>query len=63
MRKAIYGETMKKYTKEATQVNERFIQETKRLSVERHKRARIQIKSELVDNKNINYRKHMKWIG
>ncbi|WP_188353903.1 hypothetical protein [Leuconostoc falkenbergense] len=54
---------MKKYTKEATQVNERFIQETKRLSVERHKRAHIQIKSELVDNKNINYRKYMKWIS
>lgn len=54
---------MKKYTKEATQVNERFIQEAKRLSVERHKRAHIQIKSELVDNKNINYRKHMKWIS
>ncbi|WP_273713133.1 hypothetical protein [Leuconostoc mesenteroides] len=54
---------MKKYIQETTQVNERFIQETKRLSAERHKRAHIQIKSELVDNKNINYRKHMKWIS
>lgn len=54
---------MKKYTQKAMQVNERFIQETERLSVERHKRAHIQIKSELIDNKNINYRKHMKWIS
>lgn len=42
-----------KRIEESTEVNELYI--------EQHKRSRQQVKSEIYENKNINYRKHMKW--
>lgn len=48
---------------DATSVNRMHAQNIKRLSDERHVRAKIQTKSELIDNRNINYRKHMKWMN
>lgn len=50
-----------KRIKESTEVNAKYIEQHKRMSHERHKRSRAQVKSEIYENKNINYRKHMKW--
>ena len=33
-----------------------------RNSVERHERARVQIKSEVMENRQIDYKSHMKWL-
>lgn len=49
-----------KRIKESTEVNEQYIEQHKRISRERHERSRAQVKSEIYENKNINYRKHMK---
>ena len=35
----------------------------KKQRLERRERSRVQIKSEVMENRNINYRKHMKWLG
>lgn len=50
-----------KRIKGSTEVNELYIEQHKRMSYERHKRSRQQVKAEIYENKNINYRKHMKW--
>lgn len=50
-----------KRIEESTEVNELYIEQHKRTSYERHKRLRQQVKAEIYENKNINYRKHMKW--
>ncbi|WP_349535171.1 hypothetical protein [Leuconostoc citreum] len=49
-----------RHIRDATEVNMRHKQDLARNSVERHERARVQIKSEVMENRNINYRKHMK---
>lgn len=49
-----------KRIKESTEVNERYIEQQKRINRERHERLRQRIKDELYENKNINYRKHMR---
>ncbi|WP_010391330.1 hypothetical protein [Leuconostoc gasicomitatum] len=36
--------------------------EVKRESVARHARARVQIRAEVVDNRNIDYKSHMAWL-
>ncbi|MCP1275487.1 hypothetical protein [Leuconostoc citreum] len=51
-----------KHIRDATEVNARHKQDLARNSIERHERARVQIKSEVMENRNINYRKHMKWL-
>ncbi|MCX2666596.1 hypothetical protein [Leuconostoc mesenteroides] len=48
-----------KRIKASTEVNEQFIEQHKRTSHERHQRSRAQVKSEIYENKNIDYRKHM----
>ncbi|MGR8826853.1 hypothetical protein N2E09_04450 [Leuconostoc citreum] len=52
-----------RHIRDATEVNMRHKQDLARNSVERHERARVQIKSEVMENKNINYCKHMKWLN
>lgn len=49
-----------KRIEESTEVNEQYIEQHRRMSRERHQRSRAQVKSEIYENKNINYRKHMK---
>jgi len=52
-----------RHIRDATEVNMKHKQDSARKSVERHERARVQIKSEVMENSNINYRKHMKWLS
>ncbi|MDI6572752.1 hypothetical protein [Leuconostoc lactis] len=52
-----------RHIRDATKVNKQHKQDLIRRRVERHERARIQTKSEVLENKNINYQKHMKWLS
>lgn len=52
-----------RHIRDATEVNMKHKQDLIKRRVERHERARVQIKSEVMENRNINYRKHMKWIS
>lgn len=47
----------------ATDVNRRHADMMKSESEARKQRSHIQIVSELVDNKNIDYKKHMIWLN
>ncbi|MGR8829715.1 hypothetical protein [Leuconostoc citreum] len=51
-----------RHIKDATEVNTRHADMLRTQSQSRHERARVQIKSEVMENKNINYRRCMKWI-
>ncbi|WP_220739159.1 hypothetical protein [Leuconostoc miyukkimchii] len=51
-----------KHIKIATQVNKQHADNLKRATFERHKRSKQQIKTEVVDNRVIDYRRHMKWL-
>lgn len=51
-----------KHIRDATEVNIRHKQDLARNSVERHERARVQIKSEVMENRQIDYKSHMKWL-
>ncbi|MCT3057283.1 hypothetical protein EFN29_07485 [Leuconostoc citreum] len=53
-----------RHIRDATEVNKRHKQDDLiQRRVERHERARVQIKSEVRENRHINYRKHMKWLS
>ncbi|GDZ83140.1 hypothetical protein LCIT_03820 [Leuconostoc citreum] len=52
-----------KHIRDATEVNKRHKQDLIQRRVERHERARVQIKSEVMENRHINYRKHMRWLA
>ncbi|MBU7450672.1 hypothetical protein [Leuconostoc citreum] len=52
-----------KHIRDATEVNKRHADMLRTQSESRHERARVQIKSEVMENRNINYRKHMKWLS
>lgn len=47
----------------ATDINRRHADMMKSESEARKQRSHIQIVSELIDNKNIDYKRHMKWLG
>lgn len=49
------------HIRDATKVNKQHEEDYKRTSFERYKRAELQKKAELYDNRNINYRKHIRW--
>ncbi|WP_349534060.1 hypothetical protein [Leuconostoc citreum] len=51
------------HIRDATDVNMKHKDNLARSSVERHERAKIQIKREVMDNRQIDYKRHMKWIG
>lgn len=51
-----------KHIRDATEVNTRHKQNLIKRRVERHEQSRVQIKSEVMENRNINYRGCMKWI-
>lgn len=46
----------------ATDINMQHADEIKRESLARHARARVQIRAEVVDNRNIDYKSHMVWL-
>lgn len=52
----------RKHIEVATEINKRHADLLKNKSEERKARSHIQIMGELVSNKNIDYRKHMKWM-
>ena len=49
--------------KQATDVNRKHAEMMKTESVARHKRSRIQIRSEVMENRQIDYKSHMKWLS
>jgi hypothetical protein len=49
------------HIRDATKVNKEHAENTRRQSVERHERSRAQVKAEIYDNRNIDYRKHMRF--
>lgn len=52
-----------KHIKIATQVNKQHADNLERVAFERHKRSKQQIRTEVMDNRNIDYRGHMKWLS
>lgn len=53
--------TRLRHIRNATKVNEEHAENARRQSVERHERSRTQVKAEIYDNRNINYRKHVRF--
>ncbi|PAV33094.1 hypothetical protein CI791_07500 [Leuconostoc lactis] len=51
------------HIRDATEVNKQHKQDLIRRRVERHERARVQIKSEVLENRQIDYKRHMKWLS
>ena len=51
-----------RHIRDATDINMKHADEIKRESVARHARARVQIRAEVVDNRNIDYKSHMMWL-
>lgn len=49
------------HIRNATKVNKEHAENARRQSVERHERSRAQVKTELYDNRSVNYRKHIRW--
>lgn len=53
--------TRLRHIRNATKVNEEHAENARCQSVERHERSRAQVKAEIYDNRNIDYRKHMRF--
>jgi len=51
-----------KHIRDATEVNRRHADMLRTQSESRHERARVQIKSEVMENRQIDYKSHMKWL-
>lgn len=51
-----------RHIRDATDINMQHADKIKRESVARHARARVQIRAEVVDNRNIDYKSHMVWL-
>lgn len=49
------------HIRDATKVNKQHLAEQERRQTERYERSREQVKIEIYDNRNINYRKHIRW--
>ncbi|WP_273717874.1 hypothetical protein [Leuconostoc mesenteroides] len=52
----------RRHIKQATDVNRRHADMMKTESIARHERSRIQVRSEVMENRQINYRSYMKWL-
>lgn len=52
----------RRHIKQATDVNRKHADMMKTESIARHDRSRIQVRSEVLENRNIDYRSHMKWL-
>ena len=53
--------TRLKHIRDATDINKKYFAEQERRRNERYGRSRQKAKDEFYGNKNVNYRKHMKW--
>ncbi|HCN55715.1 hypothetical protein EFN88_05070 [Leuconostoc citreum] len=51
-----------RHIRDATEVNARHKQDLTRDSLQRHERARVQINSEVMENRNINYCRCMELV-
>lgn len=51
-----------RHIRDATDINMQHADNIKRESAARHARARVQIVSEVLDNRNIDYKSHMMWL-
>lgn len=52
----------RRHIKQATDVNRKHADMMKTESIARHDRSRIQVRSEVLENRQIDYRSHMKWL-
>lgn len=52
----------RKHIKQATDVNRKHADMMRTESVARHKRSHIQVRSEVMGNRQIDYKSHMKWL-
>ncbi|MBZ5971604.1 hypothetical protein [Leuconostoc gasicomitatum] len=52
----------RRHIKQATDVNRKHADMMKAESIARHERSRIQVRSEVMENRQIDYRSHMKWL-
>lgn len=50
------------HIKQATDVNRKHADMIKTENIARHERSRIQVRSEVLENRNIDYKRHMKWL-
>ncbi|GMA68401.1 hypothetical protein [Leuconostoc gelidum] len=51
-----------RHTRDATDINRQHANNIKHENVARHARARVQIKSEVLENRQIDYSGHMMWL-
>ena len=51
----------RRHIKQATDVNRKHADMTETESIARHERSRIQVRSEVLENRQIDYKSHMKW--
>lgn len=52
-----------RHIKQATDVNRKHADMMKTESIARHERSRIQVRSEVMENRQIDYKSHMKWLS
>ncbi|HAV52321.1 MAG TPA: hypothetical protein DCX36_03520 [Leuconostoc mesenteroides] len=52
----------RRHIKQATDVNRKHADMMKTESIARRKRSRIQVRSEVLENRQIDYKSHMKWL-
>lgn len=52
----------RRHIKQATDVNRKHADMMETESIARHKRSRIQVRSEVMENRQIDYKSHMKWL-
>lgn len=52
----------RRHIKQATDVNRKHADMMKTESIARHKRSRIQVRSEVLENGQIDYKSRMKWL-
>lgn len=53
----------RRHIKQATDVNRKHADKMKSESDARKQRSNIQIVAELIDNENIDYKRHMSWLS
>ena len=51
-----------RHIKQATEVNRKHVDMMKTESIARHERSRIQVRSEVMENRQIDYKSRMKWL-
>ncbi|KGB50925.1 hypothetical protein LH61_05390 [Leuconostoc mesenteroides P45] len=52
----------RRHIKQATDVNRNHADMMRTESIARHERSRIQVRSEVMENRQIDYKSHMKWL-